>query len=459
METAVHLKNLASILEASVGPTLSAKAAASKLKIKESQSTSNMATIAIRIDDDEPDRKEHTSCIDRWTDKGLALLTFFGGNGRAKSKAGVAWKYIARILAVLAGPTDTVTKLLDPCEEESCADSNNFDDLYVWPALFIFLNFALILIGVRRNKPENNQLIFDERVVNRGRVARTIRTVLVVIAVGQVLSIPLGAVEFGKYSDMKDAGKRVAATILNSMSEIGFMCMLANFFDGIGNAGAWLRATRKVVTRFANEVQAASDAANDLVPCPAAVEVMPIGENAGVGGAVAVSAEVSAVEIGTANDKQLAAQAKIKSSFGAAWRMVQTTNRIFVSYECGVCIFKRNAVVAQVSRFSFAHGSHPAFVFHLPGPSVVVHLRDVPLRRHQHVVRGGNRQPQRCRFCDDVHADSHRVAAVGQHDRRRILERAGKLAPARHLDEPAEGARARSGTGVCHVSPTHTAWV
>ena len=321
-----------------------------------------MATIAIRIDDDEPDRKEHTSCIDRWTDKGLALLTFFGGNGRAKSKAGVAWKYIARILAVLAGPTDTVTKLLDPCEEESCADSNNFDDLYVWPALFIFLNFALILIGVRRNKPENNQLIFDERVVNRGRVARTIRTVLVVIAVGQVLSIPLGAVEFGKYSDMKDAGKRVAATILNSMSEIGFMCMLANFFDGIGNAGAWLRATRKVVTRFANEVQAASDAANDLVPCPAAVEVMPIGENAGVGGAVAVSAEVSAVEIGTANDKQLAAQAKIKSSFGAAWRMVQTTNRIFVSYdECGVCALS-NAVVAQVSRVSFARGSHPAFV-------------------------------------------------------------------------------------------------
>ena len=169
-------------------------------------------------------------------------------------------------------------------------------------------------------------------VVNRGTFARIARTVAAGVALGTPLTMMWGALPFsksyGKIAEYheSDSGKRIAATLLQFVFAFGNGVFLASFFGGIGHAIKWLGVTRKVITRFADEVLAvASKVVSELEACPDAVEVVQVG--AGAGSSTAIS--MSAVEVGTTNPKQVEAQKKIKQSFESAWRMVQATNHIF----------------------------------------------------------------------------------------------------------------------------------
>ena len=206
-------------------------------------------------------------------------------------------------------------------------------DLYVGPAIVFIISVSCLILHYRRNDPKNVNLIRNERVVKRDIFSRACRTVLVGFAVIVSLSMLTTGLP-GKmhdkitryYADTPNSGKRAAAHILQVFMGIGFAVFCASFFDSVGNAATWLGATRRVIARFAAEVEAvAAEAAEskNAVSCPAAVEVAP---SIGAEGTMTVSA----VEV--ANPQQraaVAALAKIKRSFDRAWRMTQATNNVF----------------------------------------------------------------------------------------------------------------------------------
>ena len=302
-----------------------------------------MASVAISIDDgnqppqiDTEDKRSRAArWIDKWTDRHIFLLDIIGGNGRPTTKWGTAWKYFCWTMFFLCGPCWGVRNILIPCKDYEPCEGANIDIMsrVGWPVAYFFGAIACITQGVRQNHPEKVKLIESKTiVVNRGTFARLARAVAAGVALGTPLTMMWGALPFsksyGKIAEYheSDSGKRIAATLLQFVFAFGNGVFLASFFGGIGHAIKWLGVTRKVITRFADEVLAvASKVVGELEACPDAVEVVQVG--AGAGSSTAIS--MSAVEVGTTNPKQIEAQKKIKQSFESAWRMVQATNHIF----------------------------------------------------------------------------------------------------------------------------------
>ena len=173
--------------------------------------------------------------------------------------------------------------------------------------------------------------------MNRGFISRTIRSVATVMAVifsVSSLTAAFPSNSFWRQQENYDTNtaQLAAAIALNFGEKCGFAVFLGSLFDTVGNAAAWLGATRRVIARFAQEVHAvASEAADDLGIYPAAVDVTHVTHmtsSQAIGGDNVLDGGI-AVEVGTENPKQRAAQATIKRSFNDAWRMTRAANCIF----------------------------------------------------------------------------------------------------------------------------------